>query len=189
MNTTYNLFNLITMTFNSHLFSLFSSVNSIHFSSVNSINLISIILSNIYIENTTLEEMIIHFSIIPIKVYANSDLFKKDIIEDNKNQAGVYQFINLLTNECYIGSSINLSKRLQQYFQYSYISSPDRGNSKIYSSILKYGYSNFSLNILEYCDKTDAISREQFYIDTIKPQLNILPTAGNSLGYKIVSPF
>jgi group I intron endonuclease len=123
-------------------------------------------------------------SIIPIKIYSNSDLNKVSIIEENKGQAGVYRWVNILTGEFYIGSSTNLSKRLQQYYQYSYISSPDRGQSKIYSSILKYGYSNFSLEILEYCEIENTIDREQFYIDTMKPDLNILPTAGNSLGYK-----
>ena len=123
-------------------------------------------------------------SIIPIKIYSNADLNKVSIIEENKGKPGIYKWLNIVTEEFYIGSSTNLSKRLQQYYQYSYISNPDRGQSKIYSSILNYGYSNFSLEILEYCDKLDTISREQFYIDLMKPQLNILPTAGNSLGYK-----
>jgi len=123
-------------------------------------------------------------SIIPIKVYSNADLNKVSIIEDNKGEAGVYKWINILTGEFYIGSSINLSKRLKQYYTYSFISSPDRGQSKIYSSILKYGYSNFSLEILEYCEIENTIDREQWYLDTLKPTLNILSVAGNSTGYK-----
>jgi len=121
---------------------------------------------------------------VPIKVYLNSDINKKEIIEDNKSKSGVYQFINLLTGESYVGSSINLSSRLRQYYTYSFISSPARGKSIIFSSILKYGYSNFSLIILEYCEMKDCISREQFYIDIIKPTMNILQVAGSSLGYK-----
>ena len=34
----------------------------------------------------------------------------------------------------------------------------------IYSALLKYGYSNFSLEILEYCEAAEAVSREQYYL-------------------------
>lgn len=122
-------------------------------------------------------------STVPIKLYSNADLDKERIILDNRGKAGVYQWTNLLTNESYVGSSINLSKRLSRYFSYNHISSPDRGKSIICSSLLKNGYSNFSLTILEYCEIKDTILREQFYIDVINPSMNILQMAGSSLGY------
>jgi hypothetical protein len=120
---------------------------------------------------------------VPIKIYPNAELDKEKIFLENKDKAGVYQFINLLTRESYVGSSINLSNRLRLYYTYSYISSSARGKSIIRSSILKNGYSNFSLTILEYCAIKDTISREQFYIDIIKPTMNILQVAGSSFGY------
>jgi len=57
-------------------------------------------------------------------------------------------------------------------------------NSKsiIYRSILKYGYSNFSLEILEYCPASLVIAREQYYLDLFKPEYNILKIAGSSQG-------
>jgi group I intron endonuclease len=42
----------------------------------------------------------------------------------------------------------------------------------------------FKLEILEYCDPKDVISREQYYLDLLKPQYNILKNAYSSLGYK-----
>jgi len=36
---------------------------------------------------------------------------------------------------------------------------------QICRALLKYGYSNFSLTILEYCDKEKCIEREKHYID------------------------
>lgn len=120
---------------------------------------------------------------VPIKIYLNADLNKERIILENKDKAGVYQFINLLTGESYVGSSTNLSRRLRQYYSYSHISSKTRGKSIVCSSILKNGYSNFSLTILEYSEIKDIINREQFYIDVIVPTMNILQVAGNSLGY------
>jgi len=58
-------------------------------------------------------------------------------------------------------------------------------NSKsyIYNALLKHGYSNFSLTILEYCDKEKCIEREGFYLSSLKHEYNILEKAGSSLGY------
>ena len=57
-----------------------------------------------------------------------------------------------------------------------------RSNSHILSSIQKYGYSSFSLDILEYCNSSELLNKEQYYIDLLKPNYNILKTAGSSLG-------
>ena len=54
----------------------------------------------------------------------------------------------------------------------------------IYKAILKYGYFNFKLEILEYCTIDNLLEREQYYIDIIKPEYNILKVAGSSLHYK-----
>jgi group I intron endonuclease len=59
-----------------------------------------------------------------------------------------------------------------------------RGKSIINNSLLKYGYCNFSLDILEYCESSILIKREQYYIDTLNPEYNILKIAGSSFGYK-----
>ena len=40
----------------------------------------------------------------------------------------------------------------------------------------------FMLEILEYCDPDMVIEREQYYIDTLKPEYNILKTAGSLKG-------
>jgi group I intron endonuclease len=52
----------------------------------------------------------------------------------------------------------------------------------IHRTLLKYGYSAFSLYILEYCNKEDLISREQYYLDLYKPEYNVLKIAGSSVG-------
>lgn len=54
----------------------------------------------------------------------------------------------------------------------------------INKAILKYGLNNFSLEIIEYCDKLVLIEREQFYLDTLKPEYNLLKVAGSKLGFK-----
>lgn len=54
----------------------------------------------------------------------------------------------------------------------------------IHKALLKYDYSSFKLEILEYCIKDNLLSKEQDYLDTLKPEYNILKIAGSSLGYK-----
>jgi len=51
-------------------------------------------------------------------------------------------------------------------------------------ALLKHGYSNFDLDILEYCDSKDLLKREQYYIDLMNPEYNILKKAGSPLGFK-----
>lgn len=53
----------------------------------------------------------------------------------------------------------------------------------ISKALIKYGYSNFILEIIEYCNHLDAILREQYYLDLCKPEYNLLKVAGSSLGY------
>lgn len=43
----------------------------------------------------------------------------------------------------------------------------------ICSGLLKYGYSSFSLEILEYCDSSELLIREKHYFDLLKPGYNL----------------
>jgi group I intron endonuclease len=54
----------------------------------------------------------------------------------------------------------------------------------IYLALLKYGYSNFRLEIIEYCAPDKAIEREQYYLELLKPDYNLLKYADSSFGYK-----
>ncbi|MFC4462995.1 GIY-YIG nuclease family protein [Pseudonocardia nematodicida] len=83
----------------------------------------------------------------------------------------MYMLTNKVTKKKYIGKSENLFSRLNNYFSEGNLKS--NLPSRINKAILKFGHSNFSLTILEICDKSVLSSREQFYIDTLKPQLNI----------------
>jgi group I intron endonuclease len=107
---------------------------------------------------------------------------KKSIIKDNKKKSGIYKWTNKLTNDIYIGlqSTVDLSKRFIRYFNLSYLK--NRGTLIISRALIKY--SNFSLEILEYCNIPDLTEREQYYLDTLNPRYNTLKIAGSSLGRK-----
>ena len=119
--------------------------------------------------------------IFPAKVYENAFSLRKDIIKENKGLSGIYLLTNKLTDEIYVGQSIDLSKRFIRYFNLSYLKSKE--SLIISRALIKYGYVNFSVSILEYCDKSILTEREQYYLDKLEPKYNILKIAGSSLGY------
>jgi hypothetical protein len=117
-----------------------------------------------------------------IKVYYNTFEMRKDILKENKGKSGIYMLTNKLTNDIYIGQSGDISNRFKNYFNLSYLKSKD--TFIITKALIKYGYYNFSLTILEYCDKSNLLIREQYYFDKLNPEYNILKIAGSSTNYK-----
>ena len=128
-------------------------------------------------------ESAVHLSIafIPIIVYEDADKDKLKILNDNRNKSAVYRWVNKENGNYYIGSSINLTVRMYTYYS---LLSLAKSNRPIDRALLKYGYSCFRFEILEYCTTENVIKREQFYLDNSNPTYNIVKTAGSTLGYK-----
>lgn len=113
-------------------------------------------------------------SITSIFSYQNPDTEKLDILKNNNKKTGIYRWTNISSGKSYIGSAVNLSVRLKNYYNISYLQRETQKNSCIiYNALLKYGYSSFKLDILEYCEPIDLIKREQYYLDKLKPEYNI----------------
>jgi hypothetical protein len=126
----------------------------------------------------------------PVRVYNNLNLERNKIGSDNRKVAVIYQWINLITGETYVGSGMNGATRLLSYWRPSVLNR----NSLIYNSICYYGHCNFVLAILEdlgsmsNVTKEILLAREQYYIDllftTPDINLNLSPQAGSTKGYK-----
>ena len=117
--------------------------------------------------------------------YTNTDIHKLDILKDNSKKTGIYKWTLKISGKSYIGSAIDLSGRFKNYYNLSYLEKEtQKNNSMIYRALLKYGYSDFKLDILEYCKPTVLIKREQHYIDKLKPEYNILKVAGSLSGFR-----
>jgi group I intron endonuclease len=116
--------------------------------------------------------------ITPSVVYEDAYSMKKAILKENKGKAGIYMLTSKLTCDIYVGQSIDLRKRFMKYFSLSYINS--RKELIISRALIKYGYSNFSVTILEYCNESDLDVKEQYYFDKLNPQYNIQKIAGGS---------
>lgn len=120
-------------------------------------------------------------SITPLVIYNSNE--DKLAIKENKGKSGVYRWVNTLTGDSYIGSAVDLSKRFSVYYSQKSIQEVlNRSKSNLLSAIQKYGHSNFTLEILEYCSPSDTINREQYFLDFLYPEYNILSIASSSLG-------
>nr|YP_010218590.1 ribosomal protein S3 [Morchella brunnea]UBU98354.1 ribosomal protein S3 [Morchella brunnea] len=121
----------------------------------------------------------------PVAIYSNAELQQKGILSENKGKSGVYCWTNLENGNYYVGSSVNLKNRFNHYFSKGFLEK-NKG-SIINQSQLKNGYSNFKLENLEYCDPDKAIAREQYYLDFLKPDYNVLHSAGSRLGSVVLA--
>ena len=120
-----------------------------------------------------------------IKLNNKNNLLKQlNIIKYNKYKSGIYIIINKINNKIYIGRSENLQRRFMEYYNISYLNRKvTNGNSRICDALLIYGYINFSMEILEYCDKNSLAEREQYNIYLFQPEYNIRCKSGKA--YKL----
>lgn len=110
----------------------------------------------------------------------------QDIKENIGNSAvpGIYMFTHKPTGNKYVGSSKNLSRRIQEYFKQS-----QKDSGLIIPLLKKEKYKNFSLEIfpLDNYDKHSEIILEQYYLLNPLFTLNTLRyvTGGGSNGRSI----
>lgn len=77
----------------------------------------------------------------------------------------------------YVGSSVALNRRLLEYYNVNRLL--NEKSMPINIALLKYGYSNFTLTILEICDKDSLMFREKHFFEVYSPEYNILKTPGS----------
>lgn len=92
----------------------------------------------------------------------------------------IYQITNVVTYKRYIGSAVNHATRWQLHKQ--------QLNSKTHHSFLlqkawnKHGKENFKFEIIELCEKSRLVEREQYYFDLLQPEYNVCKIAGSAIG-------
>jgi|SRR5690348_7704792 hypothetical protein len=91
-------------------------------------------------------------------------IIKKEL----EGKSGIYGFFCKTTGKLYIGSSVQLSERFNRHVKGA------RSNVLLQNAINKYNIHDFIFIVFEYCEPEDLILREQIYIDSLKPEFNIL---------------
>ena len=76
---------------------------------------------------------------------------------------GIYKITSKDTGKCYIGQSIDIETRWKQHISKALYTLE---NTKFYNALRKYGYENFTFEIIEECDKEQDIldERERYWI-------------------------
>ena len=94
---------------------------------------------------------------------------------------GIYKIGNIVDNKFYIGSSKNIKHRRAAHW--SGLRTKTHPNRFLQRAYDQYGKLNFIFEILEECSLNILIEREQFYIDTLKPEYNLRLIAHNNSGF------
>ena len=95
---------------------------------------------------------------------------------------GIYQIKNKINNKSYIGSSSRLKFRWNRHL--TDLKCNVHHSLALQRAFHKYGYDNFEFIILENCEENKLLEKEQYYLDTLKPEYNICKIAGNCAGVK-----
>jgi group I intron endonuclease len=103
------------------------------------------------------------------------------------SDSGIYRFVCVPTGKCYVGGSGRMKIRKGEHL------ASLRGNRhhsrRFQNAWNKWGEQEFAYEILEECDPTALMEREQHWIDTFKSfdksmGFNIAPITGTVLGIK-----
>lgn len=84
-------------------------------------------------------------------------------------KSGIYYYE--VAGHSYVGSSVNIGHRLNCHI-WALLNNRHR-NKFIQNCFNKYSISAFTFKILELCPKDIRIEREKYYIDLLKPDLNV----------------
>jgi len=96
---------------------------------------------------------------------------------------GIYQIQNQSNGNRYVGSTVNLNKRWAAHL--CTLRHRRHDNQHLQRAFDKYGEGAFAFCVIEHIDDAlRLIPREQYYLNILKPEYNMAPTAGSSLGYR-----
>jgi len=135
-----------------------------------------------------LQNILEKYNIKPIAIFENLQKIGAKSLAYNylKPLSGVYLIVNLINENCYVGSAITsrLHRRLHSHlFGLS-------GNKHLANAVKKYRLDNFAFILLEtipgFIDSNknkDLLALENKYIKLLNPKYNKTPNAGNTLGY------
>ena len=104
-------------------------------------------------------------------------MFVKDITRSQyTNVSAIYKLYFNNDDRFYIGSTNNLQERLQAHVRA--IDKRKHFNRYLQRLCLKLGVENLKYEIITKCTEDKLLELEQYYIDNLKPELNLCDIAG-----------
>jgi len=96
--------------------------------------------------------------------------------------SGIYTITNKKNGHRYVGSAVDLGARFRHHLHH--LREGKHCNGHLQNAWNKYGEDAFLFEILEYWEPEFLISMEQWWMNMLCPEYNIVPVAGSSLGHK-----
>ena len=98
-----------------------------------------------------------------------------DRVLGKKTICGIYKITNLLTEQCYIGQSVNISDRWKQHCKCG-LGIEASATNVLYNSMQRDKIWNFSFELLEECPKESLNEKERFWINMYQSNIYGLNT-------------
>ena len=86
-----------------------------------------------------------------------------------KSDPGIYKLTSLENGMTYIGKSTDVKKRIADHFKSS-IGIKSIADQAVHHAILKEGFWNWTIEVIQYCDKDELNEKEKYYIEFFKAQ-------------------
>lgn len=86
-----------------------------------------------------------------------------------KSDSGIYKLTSLENGMTYIGKSTDVKKRIADHFKSS-IGIKSIADQAVHHAILKEGFWNWTIEVIQYCDKDELNEKEKYYIEFFKAQ-------------------
>lgn len=96
--------------------------------------------------------------------------------------AGIYRIVHLDSAREYVGSATDLRRRARHHI--FRLRNGTHHSPHLRNAFRKYGEESFAFSIIEFCDPSQLIVREQWNMDDRKPVFNATTRAGSNLGVK-----
>ena len=87
-----------------------------------------------------------------------------DRVLGKKTICGIYKITNLNSEQCYIGQSVDVSKRWKDHCKCG-LGIEASATNKLYNNMQKNGVWNFSFELLEECSRNLLNEKERFWIE------------------------
>ena len=76
----------------------------------------------------------------------------------------IYEFVNNINQKVYVGQAVDYKQRIRNH---KFNLKQDK-NTPFYNALKKYGWENFSINIIEECESNELNEREVYWISEKK---------------------
>jgi len=96
---------------------------------------------------------------------------------------GVYALINIRSGKQYVGSATDIRRRTNNHFLW--LRRGCHWNPRLSAAYAIHGREAFTYEVLEECPREQLFEREQYWIDTLKPNYNVRSIAESNRGLRV----